>query len=134
MINARELLPMSWIANEKGFYAMVMTNVPRYGRSPETAHLFEWLINGEDEGAWSGIPLTQEMLRRNKWDLKKDDKWFEIYGLPNGVAVAWISHNDCPLGPKGTILFSPDDRPIQFVHQLQLQYFSATSKHLNFDL
>lgn len=134
MINARDLLPMSWIANAKNFHARVVTVVPRVGKSPETANEFEWLLNGEDESAWSGIPLTQEMLRRNKWKKIKDDEWFEIYGLENGFSVAWINHDSNPYGAKGAIVADPGERLILFVHELQLQYFAATRKHLNFDL
>src|SRR6266850_4266629 len=118
MINARDLLPMSWIANAKNYYARVVTVVPRVGPNPETAIQYVWLINGEDESAWSGIPLTQEMLRRNRWDINQDNEWITSYRLPSNYFVTWMNHNS-PYGPVGTIITGPGETVIQFVHQLQ---------------
>lgn len=133
MINARDLLPMSWIANAKGYNARVTTCVPRYGRTPETAHLFEWIINGEDEGYWSGIPLTPEMLRRNKWQRWKDDDHMQSYVLLYDFYCTFIK-NDDGVFKAGAIVVNDEMRVIQFVHELQLQYFAKVGKHLNFDL
>lgn len=132
MINARDLLPMSWIACRMGIQRVISITPGHI--SPDYPPLqVKWLINGDEEEAYSGIPLTQELLRRNKWMSHRDDEHAAIFRLPGNFYCAFIKKDD-GVFHAGDIIVQDEYCPIQFVHELQLQYFAKVGKHLNFDL
>lgn len=133
MVHATDLLPCSWLRNEKNFYARVATLLPAlYDDSKKERG---WLINGQKEEVWSGIPLTPQLLLDSGggWRLDFENNFQAVYRLPNGFYCAFIKEGNA-ISPPGTILVNDEYRSIKFVHDLQLQYFAKVGKPLIFDL
>lgn len=134
MIKATTLLPGSWIIHDKLGLMRFTSLVCMLQGKGQFSNSFIWLINGAAENEWNGIPLTPEALLDNGFKLRRDNEWIISYALPNNFFVTWINHQQSPIGPKGSIVTEPGENPIEFVHELQLQYMAATQKELPFKL
>jgi hypothetical protein len=139
MINARDLLYLSWIKHRTtGLYAQAIVFHPRmldgtFVSTPRTIVL----VNGEPEDAWDPIPLTPELMKKIGWEI-----------TASGVStMAW--HPTDALGklgvmPTTAVMFRPlaenyfisvgVTRPVMYLHELQVEVWRATGKHLEVEL
>lgn len=140
MINARDLLPMSWIANNKGFYARVVTTLPIEIPTFFPVGDIKWLINGEPEENWSGIPLTPELMRKIGWIVKDGKKTVvsipvPMLGIrPDTYGGVWFFKEVTGDHKAGDICCGHRMRQLKFLHELQNHYRFDAGKHLEGNL
>lgn len=136
MVKALELMPNLWLQHERKYFARVTSLVP-YAKPRLHEPRLHWLINGEEEGAWHGIKLMPELLEGSGggWIQVKHFEDKRVFRTPNQCHVVFVYKSD-GVYEAGTILFCAGEaeRPIKFVHELQLQYFAACCKPLIFIL
>lgn len=128
MIKATSLMPLNWIQHKDGHYARASSLVGIL-----EGNRIEWYINGCPEGEWSGIRLTDKVISAQPWIMTAEEG--------NEIQILIQQHADLydfnlskmtrevDLWGAGTFLIN-HEKPVDFVHQLEQEYFGVTGEHL----